>query len=534
MVSESDIIEAFQSMNIPVSDNVLVKCLELCSSYRLDAEDLFDQWLAYTSSFLNGAPPSVSTLEAMERKELKKRLRWAPSPKAQPMDISEPIPVAAAAAAASSPLTNTFTPKQKFEKMNSGTIVNEFGVKADSFKSQCEDVLSIKVVNNELGQAKYMFMTLADMRNAISAMATFVIQDICQNNNLELGFDESKDYSGEMFIYGRIFGDNSGLLKSDYITLEGTIGPLIGERFKVLINNLGKFYLFNGQNVVIKGNNMRNYFIAKELYTTVSQEHPKTLIEIPGNLQLVVAAGPYTLSDNILYEPLEELLRYVQKVKPNILVLLGPFVGKENIGLKKSGESYRSLFEKVVNVVMTKLKGTDIKVVLVPSTKDIFNHIVFPSPSFRLKKQYSNLVLACNPLSVNIQGLLMAANCEDILLHLSKNEFYKDKHQLGTDRISRLISHLFSQRNFYPLYPPDEDVRVDYELLEKYGLMDNLPHLIFLPSKFQHFTKVVNNCVAINPGQLTRGNIAGTFARIQVAVKESFNSECVSCQIIRL
>ena len=39
-----------------------------------------------------------------------------------------------------------------------------------------------------------------------------------------------------------------------------------------------------------------------------------------------VAAGPFTTSDSLLYEPLADLMQKVQNDKPDLLILLGPFV----------------------------------------------------------------------------------------------------------------------------------------------------------------------------------------------------------------
>ena len=43
-------------------------------------------------------------------------------------------------------------------------------------------------------------------------------------------------------------------------------------------------------------------------------------------MQVVVACGPYTTTDNLSYEPLEDLLRYIENQKPHLVILCGPFV----------------------------------------------------------------------------------------------------------------------------------------------------------------------------------------------------------------
>lgn len=59
------------------------------------------------------------------------------------------------------------------------------------------------------------------------------------------------------------------------------------------------------------------------------------------------------------------------------------------------------------------------------------------------------------------------------------------------DRMSSMASHVLKQRCFYPLYPVDEDVCVDLELLYQYGTMDVVPHILILPSNFTFFAKVI-------------------------------------------
>ena len=36
--------------------------------------------------------------------------------------------------------------------------------------------------------------------------------------------------------------------------------------------------------------------------------------------------GPFTTADNLSYQPLEDLLRIALKSKPDVLILVGPFV----------------------------------------------------------------------------------------------------------------------------------------------------------------------------------------------------------------
>ena len=43
-------------------------------------------------------------------------------------------------------------------------------------------------------------------------------------------------------------------------------------------------------------------------------------------LKIFAAAGPYTTSDNLDYQPIADLLGFIEDEKPDVVVLMGPFV----------------------------------------------------------------------------------------------------------------------------------------------------------------------------------------------------------------
>lgn len=50
----------------------------LCGEYEIDAESFVEQWMAFSLSNLNGAPPSLKDLDLLERKEFSKRAAVQP------------------------------------------------------------------------------------------------------------------------------------------------------------------------------------------------------------------------------------------------------------------------------------------------------------------------------------------------------------------------------------------------------------------------------------------------------------------------
>lgn len=47
-------------------------------------------------------------------------------------------------------------------------------------------------------------------------------------------------------------------------------------------------------------------------------------------LSIFVAAGPFTTTDSLVYEPLNDLLGVVRATRPDVVVLVGPFVDAEH------------------------------------------------------------------------------------------------------------------------------------------------------------------------------------------------------------
>lgn len=72
-----------------------------------------------------------------------------------------------------------------------------------------------------------------------------------------------------------------------------------------------------------------------------------------------MAAGPFTQSDSLAYEPLEDLMTYVKLHKPHLLILLGPVVDLRQAQLNAGSlaETYQQLFDKIVNGIADQLKG---------------------------------------------------------------------------------------------------------------------------------------------------------------------------------
>ena len=128
----------------------------------------------------------------------------------------------------------------------------------------------------------------------------------------------------------------------------------------------------------------------------LKEYHHDGLYQGGGALTLLVAAGPYTTTDSLEYEPFEDLLKVIAARQPDVAVLCGPFVdanhpkvaaGETEItGAGEEAESvdFESLFKMRVSFFLEGLYETNptlaTRIVLVPSLNDVFHDHVFPQP----------------------------------------------------------------------------------------------------------------------------------------------------------
>ncbi|ESQ28529.1 hypothetical protein EUTSA_v10018287mg [Eutrema salsugineum] len=353
-----------------------------------------------------------------------------------------------------------------------------------------------------------------------------------------------------IFAVGMICCDGEGHLNDKSILLQSSAERTSGQRVPLDLNRLNQFSIFPGQIVGIEGQNPSgHYFTASKLVDSV----PLTVttdVDLPPakkqnldqevlpladesrektDVSFIVASGPFTTTDNLLFEPLNELLAYAKRKPPQLLVLLGPFVDSEHPEIKKGAVD--ATFNEIFHVeVLRKLQdyvefmGSEVRVVLVPSIRDANHDFIFPQPPFNihipdLEHQMTSL---SNPGTFEANQVKVGCCTVDVLKHLSGEEMSKNPSGATTDRMSRLASHLLRQRSFYPLYPPPESLPYDSTLAPKALQISSIPDILLLPSDMRYFVKVLSlgegedavKCVCVNPGRLAKGEGAGTFVEL--------------------
>lgn len=111
--------------------------------------------------------------------------------------------------------------------------------------------------------------------------------------------------------------------------MQGSQDTCLGRSIPLEVVNVSEYPLFPGQIVAAEVTNPTGKrLIASKIYSDASGSKSASKIRISDKeeLQVVIASGPYSTSDNLSYEPLDDLCNYVEKHKPHVVVLCGPFV----------------------------------------------------------------------------------------------------------------------------------------------------------------------------------------------------------------
>jgi len=297
-------------------------------------------------------------------------------------------------------------------------------------------------------------------------------------------------------------------------------------------------------------------------------------------LSVVMAAGPFTCSEDVEYEPLRDLLKYAVQQHADLVVLLGPFVDTEHPAVKTGAldVTFEDLFANTVRAAVEAAcdERPTLKVVLVPSVRDAHLDMVFPQPTLEthdFEAMPDQVLGVANPSSLMCNEFMIGLSTHDVLKHLSGNEACVSDVK-GDDRLARLANHLVSQRSFYPLYPPPIGAALDTSLSHALT-MANTPDILLVPSDLSPFAKVlpvnspapataidtpgnaseqtedsimetpqpmdtscttksvqdVGSVLCINPGRLTKGASAGTFVHLHVSAPNAEDVEAQCNQI---
>ncbi|KAG0206680.1 DNA-directed DNA polymerase alpha subunit pol12 [Mortierella sp. GBA30] len=384
---------------------------------------------------------------------------------------------------------------------------------------------------------RYMFEKISDMGEALDDKIE-AFADVYRKAHPETEF-HSPAYPTQSIVnvIGRICSDaNEGKANERSLLLETSRSLGSGARVRLDTTEVAGLSFFPGQIVVLSGINANgSTFVVTRVHELPSLPmagaspadledfHYKKMGGQP--IKMIAAAGPYTLNDNLLFEPFAALMEHVDKERPDVLLLMGPFVSSQHPAILSGNVDMppEGYFAKYISSLLAKHQERypkEMQILLVPSLQDIIHETtVMPQPGFEHARSLAlpaGTYCLPNPAQFTINEMVFAVNTADILMQLSGDEIARNPER--TDRMGRLSKYLIEQRNMYPVYPgltSEIESGVDFN---QYDLLDLrvCPDVVILPSKLKHFAKTVDNVVTINPNQLSKSQAGGTFARLTI------------------
>ena len=556
----------------------------LCANLNLDPAELSEQWEVYTlNKGLVGEELNVDRLETFRRTLKRKRRESKPlsfaSLEDKLMDLPEtetpskdqikveeepktPAPQGKETKAQMTPSpTLSSAEASAFKKRTQGgfVVASHIGCLVKDEREEKKGTMQIEVMNTgtNLDESTMFFRDrLSDKVAYLETRINEFAERIAAAERLPRGIDDihpvSRASQEEVLCVGRICCDSEGKLNDQSVMLEGSMKLSNGARVKLELSKLQAFSFFPGQCVAVRGRNPSGHcLVVDEVISSAPVSMSTTSVmeiresESAGQtFHMMIASGPYTTTEDLSFDPLDVLLKEAEERKPDLLLLVGPFVDSADPQHANGdiGMTFGTLFAQKCQAMIARYcnaAGKQSKVVLVPSTRDVTHFPVFPQPPMEKFPDLEDQVFCLsNPSTLKVHGCGLVIGCcsQDILKHLAATEISRaGGHASQTDRMNRLCSSIAGQASYYPLFPAAKGCFFDASLG---GALDMpaTPDILVLPSDLAPFAKVVSlhqtsseqagadqsSFVCINPNRLTKGKSGGTFASVFV---EGLNQE---------
>ena len=406
----------------------------------------------------------------------------------------------------------------------------------------------------------YMYSTLEERAAVLENHLIEMTEAIVKAHNLRSNLEPvGHTCQHPVLVAGRICCESEGKLGPKSLVLEGSRASSNGRRIHLNVadGKISTMSVFPGQIVVVGGmcTNGRE-IVVNEMYTSApppramssaedllkrnhGSRHQLGPINEPSSI--VVATGPYCSRENTNYEPLDDLISQIEEMRPNVIILMGPFVDAnhpsvasgqlfsngvdDNDAENNNGEEAIPLtYQDMYEIVLTKLSILNdslpkLKIVLVPSLSDVTHTVAYPQAPLTIPKdlaedfpQLKSAICVPNPAVFRVNDVVFGVSHHDVHFHMIQDDVVVNNKR---DRMVRLTSHLFDQRSYYPIFPPPASAAVDFSKQGSFS-MGVKPDILICPTRLNHFAKDVQGTLCINPGKVTRGSKNGMYAHLSI------------------
>lgn len=534
--------------------------------------EFVEKWMTFSISKFNGAEPTFEYLDAFEKSELKVKENPARAKLSSRNDDFEGKRKLKQHQDSDDDDENdilgayiTVTPKvQKKSKSvfnqtpeviksasklmpseKSGNVVYSFGSFGTALESRIPLQTSLIVKLAELNDgtkwldSKVKYLTSAIQTDA--AYITDIVAELGREFSHKILTDEGKPEDDQLVLshcdevsqnnvrcLGRLMvGEGK---KSNSVSFIG-FDEMKSRVVDVDLSKLSQGQVFSGQTCIIEGNNPRGrVFYVNQLHCERKLFAPQIPMSLTSSIQIMIASGPFSDADNLMFEYLEQLTTVCVNNKPDLLILTGTFFNKTSKLIYELDEDVEDNFNRILNLLSEKL-GKDTKIVVVSSVDDINSSGCYPTHQYKFAKlkNFANIFHAPDPSCIDVAGVKIAISSVDIQQHLSDSEICVN---MSADKVRRYVNNILHQKSFYPLFPPEVPTSIEH--LHEFASINQTPNILILPSDQKFFIREINGCLCVNPGRLSAASgKLGTYARVLVQPPRD-NQKFMMGQIVNL
>jgi len=265
---------------------------------------------------------------------------------------------------------------------------------------------------------------------------------------------------------------------------------------------------------------------------------------------MLVLAGPFCLRDGLDYTPLEQALEHAAECRPQVLVLMGPFLDASNIKVQ-AGETVlpdaidpSSFAEVYARLILPKLvrglaplrrASFATEVLLVPSLEEVLHFHPMPQPGLdaELMPQLNSNGLdrlddlrnlgvrfLSNPAHMRLNGHRVTLTSADALGPVVREIVLRPEGK----KLEEGLRALLWQRNLFPVVPRDPAHVSEVRAAALNFPGGQPPDICIFPSGVGNASgTVVDETLFLNPGSVCRPAALGTFAEVWIAPEAAGN-----------
>jgi len=395
---------------------------------------------------------------------------------------------------------------------------------------------------------RYMYEKVSERSEVLDDRIDELAEIIREYYNISHVGDPGSSTEDEIVVVGRITLDaessSSGPVKLNEASIALESSRMMGSGARVPLRfdphvrvrggtkGAGGIGLFPGAIVALRGKNgAGGWFLVTEILAMPPMK-PSLVNGMKfedSSFSMYIASGPYTPDTDLKYKPWRNLLDNMMLTRPKVVLLIGPFIDSTHTKLKNGviDQSPAQLFHEQFTENLRDFfhVSPDSLVLIVPSVRDLLSdHTVFPQCEFSGEFAADPRVhLLPNPSRFSLNGVSFNVSSVDVLFHLRKEEFFKQAEEIDSvssssdgsnDSMTTMCRHLLQQRSCYPIFPVPFDLSHEINLdtthaeglkLAEDGAEELAPDVLVIPSRLKHFSKLVDNTIAINPSFLMKG-----------------------------